>query len=240
MPFLIANKVLNSVAGERQHRVAVQITDLFPHKTQSSAVYTPNFQGPQYLYAHGRDVTADVVSAGGNRTVAAETLGLAAYLISTLAHTAGGGGAAIADADAILLANNLIARTLNNQSLTVADFNAEVVAIPGIGVGNGIGEVGTTTTILEVLQVISGYKVYTLPAGSDLIAAAVLNVAISTTASARLTDPADASSLFTKFSDSFYISARKGQLKTAQTAVDTDGNPDPIVVCYADDGSLIQ
>jgi hypothetical protein len=61
MPFLIANKVLNSVASERQHRVAVQITDLFPHKTQSSAVYTPNFQGPQYLYAHGRDVTEAVV-----------------------------------------------------------------------------------------------------------------------------------------------------------------------------------
>jgi hypothetical protein len=240
MPFLIANKVLNSVAGERQHRVAVQITDLFPHKTQSSAVYTPNFQGPQYLYAHGRDVTADVVSAGVNRTVAAETLGLAAYLISTLEHTVGGAGAAIADADAILLANNLIARTLNNQSLTVADFNAEVVAIPGIGVGNGIGEGLTTTTILEVLQVISGYKIYTLPAGSDLLAAGVLNPAISGTASARLTDPADASSLLNKFSDSFYISARKGQLKKAQTAVDSDGNPDPIVVCYADDGSLIQ
>jgi len=57
---------------------------------------------------------------------------------------------------------------------------------------------------------------------------------------AGFSDPADASSLFTKFYDSFYLSARKGQLKKAQVALDSDGNPDPIVVCYADDGSLIQ
>lgn len=240
MPFVITHKVLNSVANERQHRVAVQITDLFPHKTQSSAVYTPNFQGPQYLYAHDRDITEDVVSAGVNRTVADETQGLAAYLISTLAHTVGGAGSAISDADAILLANNLIARTRNNQSLTVDDFNAAVVAVPGIGVGNGIGEAGTTTNILEVLQVISGYKVYTLPAASDLLAGAVLNPAVSGGASGRLTDPYDADKLFSKFSDSFYLSARKGQLKKAQITVDKDGNPDPIVVCYANDGSLIQ
>ena len=228
MPFIIANNVLNSTDG----RVAVQITDLFPHKTQSSSVYNPNFQGPQYLYAHGRDVTADVVSAGANRTVADETQGLAAYLISTLAHTVGGAGAAIADADAILLANTLISRTLSGESLTADDFNAEVALIPGIGVGNGIGEAGTTTTILEVLQVISGYKIYTLPAASDLEAAAVLNPAISGTASARLTDPYDADRLVTTFSDSFYLSARKGQLKVALNA--------NTVVCYADDGSLIK
>ena len=57
---------------------------------------------------------------------------------------------------------------------------------------------------------------------------------------AGFSDPSNASSLITTFDSSFYLSARKGQLKVAQSQLDDLGNPDPIVVCYADDGSLIQ
>lgn len=239
MPFLIANKVLNSVAGERQHRVAVQITDLFPHKTQSSAVYTPNFQGPQYLYAHGRDVTEVVaVQARGNGDIEtdAEYQGLAAYLLGTIESAAGG---ATTVADASNMATQIIARTQSGQSLTADDINA---ILDGVDAGAGLGNGDSFATVTEILQIVSGYKVFTLPANTlvETAAGAFTHVQLAAPVAAGFSDPADASSLFTKFYDSFYISARKGQLKKAQTAVDAQGNPDPIVVCYADDGSLIQ
>jgi hypothetical protein len=92
------------------------------------------------------------------------------------------------------------------------------------------------------LQIVSGYKVFTLPANTlvETAAGAFTHAQFAVSVVNGFFDPADASSLFNKFYDSFYIFARKGQLKKAQTAVDSDGNPDPIVVCYADDGSLIQ
>ena len=41
MPFLVTPRVTNSTDG----RVSVQITDLYPHKTQSNATISPNFKG---------------------------------------------------------------------------------------------------------------------------------------------------------------------------------------------------
>ena len=40
MPFLATPRVTNSTDG----RVSVQITDLYPHKTQSNATISPNFK----------------------------------------------------------------------------------------------------------------------------------------------------------------------------------------------------
>jgi hypothetical protein len=239
MPFIIANKVLNSVADERQHRVAVQITDLFPHKTQSSAVYTPNFQGPQYLYAHGRDVSetpATQVNNGGDTETDAIYSGLSAYCLATIETAAGG---AMLPATSDLIANGILARTLSGESLTAEDIDT-IIDLNEAGAGLAVGD--SFATVLEILQIASGYKVFTLPANTVLELAngnfddAGLAVAVP----ASFSDPSDIGKLVTTFSDSFYISARKGQLKKAQTAVDSDGNPDPIVVCYADDGSLIQ
>lgn len=228
MPFMIANNVLNSTEG----RVAVQITDLFPHKTQSSAVLTPNFQGPQYLYAHSRTLTelvAVAANADGDIETSAEYEGLAAYILASIESAA---GASLTPANASAIAITIIARMRAGLSLTETDINT---IIDGVDAGAGLDGVGDSFgTVLEILQIVSGYKVFTLPAATivETAAGAFNHVALAVAVAAGFSNPADASSLFTKFYDSFYVSARSGQLKKAQTA--------NLVVCYADDGSLIQ
>ena len=225
MPFIIANNVLNSTDG----RVAVQITDLFPHKTQSSAVYTPNFQGPQYLYAHGRDVSELPATALnlGNLELDDEYAGLATYILATV-EAVGGGAHLPATANAI--ANTILGRVASGESLTASDINTIIDAEDA---GGGIAVGDSFASVLEILQIASGYKVFTLPANTIVqLGADFNNVGLEVAVPAGFSVPSDIGKLVTTFSDSFYISARKGQLKEAQRA--------NTVVCYADDGSLIQ
>jgi hypothetical protein len=241
MPFLIATNVLNSLVNEQtgQNRIALQITDLFPHKTQSSAVYTPNFQGPQYLYAHGRTVSTlptTAVNVGGDTETDAIQSGLALYLLATI-ETAGGGALKAAEANAI--ADDILDRVASAQSLTASDINT---AIDDTSAGATIDGGDSFATVLEIIQIASGYKVFTLPANTVIelangtFADAVLTVAVPL----GFASPADLDKLITTFSDSFYLSARRGQLKKAQTAKDEKGNPTPFVVIYDDNGNLIQ
>jgi hypothetical protein len=225
MPFIIANNVLNSTEG----RVAVQITDLFPHKTQSSAVYTPNFQGPQYLYAHGRDVSELPATALnlGNLELDDDYAGLATYLLATIETAAGG---AMLPATANGIANVILGRTLSGESLTSDDIDTIIDANEAGASLTGGDSFGT---VLEILQIASGYKVFSLAQGTIIqLGVDFDNAALEVAVPAGFSDPSDIGKLVTTFSDSFYISARKGQLKKAQTA--------NTVVCYADDGSLIQ
>tara|TARA_A100001388_G_scaffold254647_1_gene218516 strand:+ start:620 stop:1342 length:723 start_codon:yes stop_codon:yes gene_type:complete len=240
MPFLATPRVLNSVVNEQtgQHRVALQITDLFPHKTQSSAVYTPNFQGPLYLYAHGRDVTEAVATGidAGNLVLDAQYQGLAAYLLATVEAA---NGAIIGAAAATSIANALVLRLNQGLSLTLSDINSAIDAESAGATLTGGDSFGT---VLQVLQIISGYQVFTLAQGVIVQLAADFNSGnLPAIVGNAFSAPADASKLFNKFNlDSFYLSARRGQLKKAQTRKDKDGNPIPFVVCYADDGTLIQ
>ena len=241
MPFLCTPRVLNSTEG----RVALQITDLFPHKTQSNAVITPRFKGPLYLYAHGRSLTATPVL--DVQLDLAEVSGLSAYILLSVPDNINqnGNGAAVAlsVANADLIAGDIITRMQNGQSLTLADINTIIAARAGNGIGIGLG--GATATVLQILQIVSGYKVFTAPAGTSVADADALNAFDGPNAQgilAMISDPADASKLFTSFSnnDSFFISARSGQLKKAQLATDKSGNPAPLVVIYDDNGNLIQ
>jgi len=240
MPFLCTPRLLKSLVNEQtgQHRVGLQITDLFPHKTQSSAVYTPNFQGPLYLYAHDRDLTEDVATAvdGGNKVTDAEYKGLAAYLLATVEAA---NGEIIGDAAATSIANALVLRLNKGQSLTLEDINAAIEAESAGATLTGGDSFGT---VLQVLQIISGYKVFTLNAGVIVeLAGAFNDGGLPNVVGNSFSDPEDADLLFNKFNiDSFYLSARKGQLKKAQTAVDSKGNPVPLVVIYNDNGTLIQ
>lgn len=235
MPFVCTPRVINSTDGG----VSVQITDLFPHKTQSSAVITPNFQGPKYLYAHGRDLTATVatqLNVGGDTETDAQYAGLSAYIIATV-ETAGGGALTAGNANTI--ADNLILRMQGGLSLTATDINAVLDAESAGATINGGDSFADVT---EIIQIVSGYKMFTLPANT------VVQVALGDFDDASLviavpegfSDPYDISRLMTTFESSFYLSARRGQLKVAQTRTNAQGVLEPLVVCYADDGSLIQ
>lgn len=232
MPFVCTPRVLNSNDG----RVSVQITDLFPHKTQSNAVLTPNFQGPQYLYAHGRDLT-ETVALDGNFATTADFEGLAVYLLTTVEDDAGGSIAITADM-ANDSATDIIARMESGLSLTESDINTIITA--QTGGANGIGVGNSTATVLEILQIVSGYKTYAVSAGTDIQNGGAF-VALNVNDQANnFSTPYDSSKLITSFSSSFYLSARKGQLKTAQKRTDSNGNPAPYAVCYTDTGALIQ
>jgi hypothetical protein len=243
MPFLCTPRVLNSIATDRTNRVALQITDLFPHKTQSNAVLTPRFKGPAYLYAHGRDLTATPVLNGDN-DINADVAGLSAYILLSVPDDINQNGdnnaVALTPANTDLIAGDIIERMETGLSLTLSDINTIIAARAGnAGIGLGLG--GATATVLQILQIVSGYKVFSVTAGTSV---ADGNDAFdgpnANDLTALLSDPTDASKLFTSFDSSFYISARKGQLKVAQTRKDKDGNGIPFVVCYDDNGNLIQ
>jgi len=232
MPFVCTPRVTNSTDGG----VALQITDLFPHKTQSNAVITPRFQGPRYLYAHGRALT-QTVSLNAAFDTTAEFKGLAAYILATIARAAAG-GLALTAAQANFIAADIIAIMEGGGALTVDAINAKIAV--RTGGNNGIGIGGSVATVLQILQIVSGYKVFTLPAGTSVGGDGGVYNFIPAGLDARFTDPTDVASLWTTFESSFYVSARSGQLKKAQTRRLANGDLAPFVVCYADDGTLIQ
>lgn len=231
MPFVCTPRITNSTEGG----VSLQITDLFPHKTQSNAVLTPNFQGPTYLYAHGRSLTETVALDGAFATTS-DFSGLAVYFLTTLEDDANG-GVAITAVMANNIAQDVLDRVTTNQSLTESDLNTIIVA--RTGGANGISVGNSTASVLEVLQIVSGYKVYSVPQGQDVENGGAFLPLLANTQAGFFSDPYDLDKLITHFESSFFISARKGQLKTAQTR-QVGGQPAPFVVCYADDGSLIQ
>ncbi len=231
MPFVCTPRVTNSTDSG----VALQITDLFPHKTQSNAVITPRFQGPRYLYAHGRALTQTVALNGAFNTTAAFT-GLAAYILATIENTAAA-GVCLTAAQANNIASDILSLMEAGEALTVSAINAEISDRTGGG-ANGIGLGDSTATVLQILQIVSGYKVFTLPNNTSV--GGVGGAFEAPAVGGFFADPADVASLWTSFDSSFYLSARSGQLKKAQTRVDANGNSAPFVVCYADDGTLIQ
>jgi len=231
MPFVCTTRITNSTEGG----VSLQITDLFPHKTQSNAVLTPNFQGPTYLYAHSRSLT-ETVAVDGNFATTLDFSGLAVYFLTTLEDFADVGGS-ITPAMANNIAQDVLDRVVYNQSLTESDLNTIIEARTGGANGISVGD--STVSVLEVLQIVSGYKVYSVPQGHVVEVLLAFNPLNANDQAGFFSDPYDLSKMITHFESSFYISARKGQLKTAQTRK-VDGSPAPFVVCYADDGSLIQ
>ena len=231
MPFVCTPRITNSTEGG----VSLQITDLFPHKTQSNAVLTPNFQGPTYIYAQSRSLT-ETVAVDGNFATTLNFSGLAVYFLTTLEDTAGIGGS-ITPAMANNIAQDILDRIVINQSLTESDLNTIIVARTGGANGISVGD--STVSVLEVLQIASGYKVYSVPQGQAVEVLLAFNPLNANDQAGFFSDPYDLSKMITHFESSFFISARKGQLKTAQTRK-VDGSPAPFVVCYADDGSLIQ
>ena len=200
------------------------VTDLSPHKTQDSAVYSPLFQGPITLKAHARAVNEDV-ALDANFDTAVAYSGVSAYVLATTDNA----GDALTANQANAIGGAIVDALDSGTELTQAVLDGIVVA--NTQAGNTFDG-----DLVELLQIVSGYKVFTLPAqsigdennGGAFEGPFVLNNFFA--------DPTDGflDTTITSFGNSFYLSARRGQLKTAQTAVN------PLVVCYADDGTLIQ
>jgi len=205
-------------------RSTFQVTDLFPHKTQDSAVYTPVFEGPITLKAHDRAIN-EAVALDGNFDTAQAYAGVSAYILATTDDA----GNALTANQANGIGTDIVSAFTSGTELTQSVLDAIVVV-------NTQGGNAFDGDLVELLQIVSGYKVFTLPAqsiGDQNNAGAFEGPFVL---GAFFTDPSDGflDSTITLFGTSFYLSARRGQLKTAQTA------STPLVVCYADDGTLIQ
>jgi len=236
MPFVCTPRIVNSSTSGSPQGVALQVTDLFPHKTQTNAALYPRFKGPATFYAHGRDIT-ETVALNGAFDTTAEFKGLAAYILATIENAAGG-GVALEAAQANNIAADIIAIMEGGGALTEDAINAEIADRTGGANGIGIGD--SVATVLHILQIVSGYKVFTLPTGTSVGGDDGVYNFDDAGLAAMFTDPTDVASLWSDFSNTFYVSARNGQIKKAQTRRDAAGDLVPFVVCYADDGTLIQ
>lgn len=238
MPFICMPTVPN-----KTDEILVQITDLFPHKTQSNATLTPNFQGPRYQRAIYNGALVKTVVLGADFTVTTTVAGLSAYLISTIEVSSDADEIGLTPAQADAIATAIIGQVGYASSLTASVINALIQASTGDGGdADGIGKGNSTATVLEILQILSGSRVYTLPATTDLgnendansftpLDAQIQVSFFSTPVGTKDVSSADAS---------FFTSARSGQINLAQSKKTTSGVANPVLVAYNDDGSLIQ
>jgi len=242
MPFLTTMRYtefgLDSKGNSR-----LQITDLFPNKSQSSAVITPNFQGP-YNFRPVDAQSADALVALPVLDVAlditTEVSGLATYFLAVVEDDANTTHITPAQAKAIGVA--VIDRMKVGSSLTLSDIDALIVA--SVGAGSELTNAGgslSTGTVKQVLEILCGAKTFTLPVGhsvgDDGQADAFTPFADASAQAAAFTAVTGYTSIPSTH-DSFYMSARSGQIKTAQ--LNLNSNNQPVLVAYDDDGSVVK
>lgn len=233
MPFICMPTVTSSTT-----EIKVQITDMFPHKTQSSAVLTPNFQGPRYFTALSNSAvtTTPVLAAGA---LVGDTSGLSAYLLTTIAVVSDA-IRALTEAEADSIATAIIDRMESALSLTSEDINALIQAeTADVGDLDGIGKGASTATVTEILQILSGTHTYIAPDALVVEPAGVFQPLIAQDQASNFTASATNTPISSSY-DSFFISARSGQISVAQAKTDSAGNATPVLVAYNNDGSLIQ
>ena len=248
MPFLTTTRFseFGTYIEDKVVKSKLQITDLFPNKSQSNAVITPRFQGPY----HFRPI--DMVSEGnvlevlpvldGDRHIDGEVSGLAAYFLAVVEDTAN--NINITPNAALAIASDMIARVLNAQPLRLSDINASIVL--NVGVGSDLdGTLGNSTgSVKEVLEILCGAKTFTLADDHSIGDVGNGNeftpFANPAAQAAAFSDIEGYTSIPSTHS-SFYISARKGQIKTAQLALKEINNiKQPVLVAYDDDGSIVK
>ena len=147
----------------------LQVTDLWPNKSQTNPVIDPPAVGPLYINAPTTaNVTLTTVGAVQTFTVAAS--GLAAYLLANV-QAAGAGGSALTPAQGNAAAAALIAAMQAGSALSLAAINALLVAAAGAGTElTSAGGSLSTGAVSDVLRILGGIT-YTVPAGTQIQAA---------------------------------------------------------------------
>lgn len=144
----------------------LQITDLWPNKSQANAVTDPSPVGPKYINA---PVTNNVVltTAGDVKTFTAAKEGLAAYILVNVQQD-GAGGVAVTPTQANVVAAAILVRMRAGLSLDLAAIN--VILVAACGAGTELTSAGgsiSTGTVADVLRILSSTP-YTVPAGTQI------------------------------------------------------------------------
>jgi hypothetical protein len=242
MPFLTTIRYsefgLDSKGNSR-----LQITDLFPNKSQSNAVITPRFQGPynfRPVDAQSAGALVDLPVLDVALDITTEVSGLAAYFLAVVEDDAG--TTHISPAQARDIGSDMIANMQFGSPLTLSDINTSIVGI--VGPGSELTNAGgseSTGSVLEVLEILCGAKTFTLPVGHSVGDNGNQNAFTpfvnADTQAAAFTAVTGYTSIPSTH-DSFYMSARSGQIKTAQ--LNLNSNNHPVLVAYDDDGSVVK
>ena len=198
----------------------LMVSDLFPNKSQASAVIDPAPQGPRYLR-----VVEDGTPVVANDVVTRNVSGLTAYLLTTIDVEQGGANPTPAQAGE--MSATLLKRMRNGNELTHAKINEAIISAGGQGGdfdNTGLGLGASTATVQNILSILGGAN-FTVSAGTS-----VDGSYLSVVDQASLFD----STVYAPGLDedsSFHISRVEGFLSKAKSA--------NLVVVYAGDGSLL-
>ena len=240
MPFLTTPRY-TEFGLDAQGNSRLQITDLFPNKSQSNAVITPRFQGPYNFRPVDTSAGAlvDLPALDPALDIAVEVSGLAAYFLAVVEDALA--GTHITPAEARDIGSDMTARMEFGLPLTLSDINT---SIDGVVAGSELTNAGgsnSTGSVKEVLEILCGAKTFTLPVGhsvgDDGNAGAFTPFADAPAQAASFMGVYGFTSIPATHS-SFYISARSGQIKTAQ--LNLNYNNQPALVAYDDDGSIVK
>ena len=208
----------------------LMVSDLFPNKSQASAVIDPAPQGPRYLR-----VVEDGTPVVANDVVTRNVSGLTAYLLTTIDVEQQGANPTPTQADD--MARTLLKRMRNGNELTLAKINEAIISAGGQGGdfdNTGLGLGASTATVQNILSILGGAN-FTVSAGTS-VADSYLTEAQQTSAFNsnvyQAIDPSDSS---------FYLSVARGQLSVAKSSsTDAKGNVlYPQCVLYKADGTLL-
>lgn len=206
----------------------LMVADLFPNKSQASAVVEPAPQGPRYLR-----VVENEKPSVSNLVVTREVSGLTAYFLVTLDVDGGGVNPTVAQATAF--ADAVIAQMRDGAELSDLGGILGGVNNDNTGLEGEVGAGSSTATTANILAILGGAH-FTVPAGTD-----VDNAYISVADQASLFDETVYAPIHDEDS-SFHISLAEGFLSKAKSdRVDprTNKTLDPLVVVYASNGALL-
>jgi hypothetical protein len=145
----------------------LQITDLWPNKSQYNAVIDPPAVGPRYINAPVTNNVVLTTGAGVTKYLAQAYTGLAAYLIVNVQAT-GAGGDALTPTEANAAAAAIIAAMHAGTAQTLAAINLLLVAAAGAGTElTSAGGSISTGTVMDVLRILSGVT-YTAPYNTNI------------------------------------------------------------------------
>ena len=182
------------------------IRDLWPNKSQANPVKDPAPQGPRYL----RQPESALPAIDGNGVITREVSGLAAYILTNVVN---GANVRPTPAQAVTIANNIIAEMRDGSAMTAAQLPGYIAVVAGFLVGS--------VTVADLLKILAGAR-YTLPVGHDTTVLQPNNAVFFVDGVYEEIVEEDSS---------FWVSLAEGQLARAKTA--------SLVVVYDDTGAVI-
>jgi len=148
----------------------LQFVDVTPNTSQMRGNHThgPSGAGQTGYITYTPQNVLPVTAGAGPFTMDGDTMGLAAYIFGNVEDVFGGNITPV-PADALAIADAILARSMGGLALALADINTLIVATLGAGAdldGAGAGS-ASTGSVDDVLRVLSG-EVYQIDDGTTV------------------------------------------------------------------------